>query len=46
MNSVAIGACRLLRGDVLLIADAGTYGHAMASQYNLRPPAPEILVPA
>lgn len=33
-------------GDVLLIADAGAYGHAMASQYNLRPPAPEILVPA
>jgi diaminopimelate decarboxylase/aspartate kinase len=33
-------------GDVLLIADAGAYGHAMASQYNLRPPAPEIVVPA
>ncbi|MEX0735494.1 MAG: hypothetical protein WD944_09640 [Steroidobacteraceae bacterium] len=33
-------------GDVLLIADAGAYGHAMASHYNLRPPAPELLVPA
>jgi diaminopimelate decarboxylase/aspartate kinase len=33
-------------GDVLLIADAGAYGHAMASHYNLRPPAPEILVAA
>jgi len=33
-------------GDVLLMADAGAYGHAMSSQYNLRPPAPEILVPA
>lgn len=33
-------------GDVLLIADAGAYGHAMGSHYNLRSPAPEIVVPA
>ncbi len=35
-----------VEGDVLLIADTGAYGHAMASNYNLRPPAPELLVPA
>lgn len=29
-------------GDVLLIATAGAYGAAMASDYNLRPPAPEV----
>ncbi len=33
-------------GDVILIAQAGAYGHAMASSYNLRPPAPELVVPA
>jgi diaminopimelate decarboxylase/aspartate kinase len=33
-------------GDVLLIADAGAYGHAMASHYNLRPPAVELVMPA
>jgi diaminopimelate decarboxylase/aspartate kinase len=33
-------------GDVLLIADAGAYGHAMASSYNLRSPAPELVLPA
>ncbi len=33
-------------GDVMLIAQAGAYGHAMASNYNLRPPAPELVVPA
>jgi diaminopimelate decarboxylase/aspartate kinase len=32
-------------GDVLLIADAGAYGHAMASSYNLRLPAPELVLP-
>ena len=40
--------CRLPRcveGDVLLIADTGAYGHAMASHYNLRPPAPELVMP-
>jgi diaminopimelate decarboxylase/aspartate kinase len=29
-------------GDVLLIANAGAYGHAMSSHYNLRDPAVEI----
>lgn len=37
---------RCQEGDVLLIADAGAYGHAMASHYNLRPPATELLMPA
>jgi bifunctional diaminopimelate decarboxylase / aspartate kinase len=32
-------------GDVMLIADTGAYGHAMASHYNLRPPAPELVMP-
>jgi diaminopimelate decarboxylase/aspartate kinase len=31
-------------GDVLLIANAGAYGHAMSSHYNLRPPAPEFFL--
>jgi diaminopimelate decarboxylase/aspartate kinase len=31
-------------GDVLLIATAGAYGHAMSSHYNLRDPAPEFLI--
>lgn len=31
-------------GDVLLIATAGAYGHAMASNYNLRKPAAEVLL--
>jgi diaminopimelate decarboxylase/aspartate kinase len=31
-------------GDVLLIANAGAYGHAMSSNYNLREPACEIVV--
>ncbi len=35
---------RCEEGDVLLIADAGAYGHAMASSYNLRAPAAELLV--
>lgn len=29
-------------GDILLIANAGAYGHVMSSNYNLRRPAPEI----
>ena len=37
---------RCEEGDVLLLANAGAYGHAMASHYNLRPPAPELVVPA
>ena len=32
-------------GDVMLVADAGAYGHAMASAYNLRNPAPELVMP-
>jgi diaminopimelate decarboxylase/aspartate kinase len=31
-------------GDVLLIATAGAYAHAMASRYNLREPAVEIVI--
>jgi diaminopimelate decarboxylase/aspartate kinase len=31
-------------GDVLLIGQAGAYGHAMASHYNLRPPAEETIL--
>ena len=33
-------------GDVLLVANAGAYGRAMSSRYNLREPAGEILVEA
>ncbi|HUG04647.1 MAG TPA: hypothetical protein VML92_09495 [Steroidobacteraceae bacterium] len=32
-------------GDVILIGDAGAYGHAMGSHYNLRPPAAELIMP-
>ncbi len=43
-----LGHDRLLapsqEGDVLLIANAGAYGHAMSSHYNLRAPAPELLI--
>ena len=31
-------------GDVMLIANAGAYGRAMASSYNLRPPAEETVL--
>lgn len=31
-------------GDVLLVADVGAYGHVMASTYNLREPAPELVL--
>ena len=31
-------------GDLLLIANAGAYGRSMSSNYNLRPPAVEILL--
>ena len=34
--------CR--EGDVLLIAQAGAYGAVMASRYNLREPATEVLI--
>ena len=33
-------------GDILLIATAGAYGAAMSSDYNLRPRAAEIWLPA
>ena len=36
-------ACR--EGDVLLIAQAGAYGAVMASRYNLREPAQEVVLP-
>lgn len=43
-----LGHDRLLpptrEGDVLLIANAGAYGHAMSSRYNLREPAEEICI--
>jgi len=31
-------------GDVLLITNAGAYGRAMSSNYNLREPAIEVLL--
>lgn len=31
-----------IEGDVILIANAGAYGHCMSSHYNLRPPAQEL----
>ena len=43
-----IGLDRLLpraeTGDVILIANAGAYGAAMASRYNLREPAVELIL--
>ena len=43
-----LGHDRLLpptrEGDVLLIANAGAYGHTMSSSYNLRLPAPELFL--
>jgi bifunctional diaminopimelate decarboxylase / aspartate kinase len=43
-----LGHDRLLpptsEGDVLLIANAGAYGHAMSSEYNLRAPAGEVFL--
>jgi diaminopimelate decarboxylase/aspartate kinase len=43
-----LGHDRLLpatrEGDVLVIANAGAYGHAMSSDYNLRAPAPELFI--
>jgi diaminopimelate decarboxylase/aspartate kinase len=37
---------RTREGDVILIATAGAYGRAMASEYNLRPPAEEVVLGA
>jgi diaminopimelate decarboxylase/aspartate kinase len=43
-----LGANRWLprteEGDVLLLANCGAYGYAMASNYNLRPPAREFFL--
>lgn len=43
-----LGSDRLLppteEGDVILIANAGAYGHVMSSQYNLREVAAEIVI--
>ncbi len=43
-----LGSDRMLpeteEGDVLLVANAGAYGYVMSSQYNLREPAPEVLI--
>lgn len=43
-----LGSDRLLppaqENDVLLIANAGAYGYAMSSRYNLREPAAEVLI--
>jgi diaminopimelate decarboxylase/aspartate kinase len=43
-----LGADRWLpptfEGDVLLIDTCGAYGYAMASNYNLRPPAQEFMI--
>jgi bifunctional diaminopimelate decarboxylase / aspartate kinase len=43
-----LGSDRLLpaakENDVLLIANAGAYGYAMSSRYNLREPAQEVLI--
>jgi diaminopimelate decarboxylase/aspartate kinase len=43
-----LGLDRLLpecrEGDVLLIANTGAYGAAMASRYNLREPAEELIL--
>ncbi|MGP8034410.1 MAG: bifunctional aspartate kinase/diaminopimelate decarboxylase [Steroidobacteraceae bacterium] len=43
-----LGHDRLLpptqEGDVLVIANAGAYGHVMSSQYNLRAPAVELIL--
>ncbi|RAL20981.1 bifunctional aspartate kinase/diaminopimelate decarboxylase [Lujinxingia litoralis] len=37
---------RCAEGDVLLLANAGSYGRAMSSRYNLREPAAEVMLPA
>ncbi|MGH8261188.1 MAG: diaminopimelate decarboxylase, partial [Steroidobacteraceae bacterium] len=43
-----LGHDRLLppsrEGDILAIANAGAYGHAMSSRYNLREPAEELCI--
>ena len=34
-----------IENDIILIANTGAYGYCMSSNYNLRPPAQEIVVP-
>ncbi len=36
--------CDTNEGDVVLVDCTGAYGRAMASEYNLRSPGPEIFV--
>ena len=47
-SSDTLGYDRLLpdtfENDIMLIANAGAYGHCMSSSYNLRPPALEIVI--
>ena len=47
-SSDTLGYDRLLpdtyENDIMLIANAGAYGHCMGSSYNLRPPAEEIVI--
>lgn len=31
-------------GDIILVANTGAYGHVMSSNYNLRPPASEVML--
>lgn len=35
---------KTVENDILLIANAGAYGHCMSSHYNLRPAAQEIVI--
>jgi diaminopimelate decarboxylase/aspartate kinase len=43
-----LGYDRLLpetkENDIILVANAGAYGHCMGSNYNLRPPAQEVVL--
>jgi hypothetical protein len=39
-----VGAAAAKENDVLLITNAGAYGYAMSSRYNLREPAKEVLI--
>lgn len=47
-SSDTLGYDRLLprtfENDIILIANTGAYGYCMSSNYNLRPPAQEIIV--
>jgi len=47
-SSDTLGYDRLLpvtrENDIILIANAGAYGYCMASNYNMRPPAQELMI--